>query len=59
MQIEDIIAVVTYVMDAAYDWLTGCAQTVASEPLLLFLCLLPLTNYGIKLFKKMIKASGG
>ena len=59
MTSSDLIAVISAVMDAAYDWISGCADTVSENPLLLFLVLLPLTDYGIRIFRKMIKASGG
>ena len=54
---SDILSTVTSIFTAAIGWVGDVASTIASTPILLLFCVLPLVGLGIGLFKRLINVN--
>ena len=52
-----VLDAVTSVFTAAIGWVGTVASTIASTPILLVFCILPLVGIGIGLFRRLINVN--
>lgn len=50
----EFVAAVSSLFTAAVGWVATVGSTIASEPILLAFCALPLVGLGVGLFKRLI-----
>lgn len=50
----EVLNSVTAVFTAAIGWVGTVADTIASEPILLIFCVVPLVGLGVGLFKRLL-----
>ena len=55
--ITTVVGAVEDVFEAAVGWVETVAETIASEPLLLLFCVIPLIGLGVGLFKRLINVN--
>lgn len=54
---DAVITSVTTVFTAAIGWVGTVASTIASTPLLLIFCIIPLVGLGVGLFKRLLSVN--
>lgn len=57
MTLAEILTNVTSIFTSAIGWVGTVAETIASEPILLIFCILPLIGLGVGLFRRLINVN--